>query len=293
MDLDELRVILAIAETGSVLAASEKLRLTRTTLRRRLDALEARVGAPLVFRGPSGAALTEAGQVVARHARAIVQESNALLASAREVGEQASGVLRVALPVGMPPHAIALLYGTLRATQPKLAIDARFSEDPLQALDEVDLVLHFGARLTNGPWITRVVHDMREVLLASPDYLREHGTPRTPEDLRDHALILWRRPGEDPRELPLVAGGSFAVEPMAVGADVHTLRLLAANGSGIGFVPEGNIPDPMMPPEALVPVLTDFIGRDCPLRMAVPEPLAHAPKVRRVLENLTAWLQAT
>jgi DNA-binding transcriptional LysR family regulator len=72
VDLEELRALLAVAETGSVLAASDRLKIPRATVRRRLDTLEARVGAPLVHRGPSGALLTEAGRSVATHARAIL-----------------------------------------------------------------------------------------------------------------------------------------------------------------------------------------------------------------------------
>ncbi|MDP2316896.1 MAG: LysR family transcriptional regulator [Pseudomonadota bacterium] len=293
MDLEELRVLLAVAESGSVLGASARLKVTRTTLRRRLESLEARVGAPLVFRGPSGAALTEAGEVVARHARTILDESAALLASARETGATAGGLLRVLLPVGLPPHALVLLHSALRAAHPRLSVEARYAEDPVgTTLTEVDLVFHFGDRLATGPWITRVVHPMTERLLASPGYLAARGTPRTPADLDGHDLLVWRRPGADARALPTLDGGAMPIAPTVVATDVHLLHTLAAAGSGLAFVPDGRIPDPTLPPDALVPVLPDHVGRDCPLRMVVPQPLARAPKVRTVLEQLARFLGA-
>ena len=107
MDLEELRAFLAVAETGSFLTAAKSLRLSRATLRRRIDQLEARAGVLLVDRTRMGAALTEAGSVLAARGRLMVQEASALLESVREAGAEPSGTLRVQLPVGLPPVASA------------------------------------------------------------------------------------------------------------------------------------------------------------------------------------------
>jgi DNA-binding transcriptional LysR family regulator len=112
--------LLAVAETGSVLAAPDRLKIPRATVRRRLDTLEARVGAPLVHRGPSGALLTEAGRSVATHARAILDETAALLASAREAGSRQPKPAPRTSPVVSP-----LLVGrpaAPRPTQPGAAL---------------------------------------------------------------------------------------------------------------------------------------------------------------------------
>lgn len=287
MDLDELRVILAVAETGSVLAASERLRLTRTTLRRRLEALEARVGAPLIYRGPAGATLTDAGEVVVGHARTILSESAALLAAAREAGESGGGTLRVVVPIGMPPLALTALYSAIHAMLPGMAFEARMVEDPLHALvDDVDLAFHFGAPPETGAWITRVVRPAREVLVANAAHFDRLGRPRTVEDLARCEILVWRRPGHDPHALPLVAGGSVPIRPALITGDVHILHSLAADGAGVAFVPDGQVsgtPD-------VVHVMPDIIGRDCPLRMLVPEAMAQSPKVRRLLDAINVFL---
>lgn len=287
MDLDELRVLLAVAETGSVLAASERLRLTRTTLRRRLESLEARVGAPLVFRGPAGASLTDAGEVVVRHARTILTESAALLASAREAGESGAGTLRVVLPIGMPPLALTALYSAVHGMLPGMAFEARLVEDPLHALvDDVDLAFVFGAPPESGAWITRVVRPAREVLVTSPALYEHLGRPSTLADLSRCELLVWHRPGHDPHALPLADGGSLAVRPTLITGDVHLLHALAANGAGVAFVPDGQVPGA---PE-VVQVMPDLVGRDCPLRMLVPEAMARSPKVRRLLDAISVFL---
>lgn len=290
MDLDELRALLAVAETGSVLAASDRLKLPRATVRRRLDTLEARVGAPLVYRGPSGALLTEAGRSVAARARTILDEAAALLASAREEGSSVGGTLRVLLPVGLPPHLLLPVLQALRAAHPRLHVHARLSEDPVGApLDDVDLAFHWGDRVTGGAWVTRVVLPMREELVASPAYLEARGEPRTAADLVHHELYTWARPGADPTLLPAETGG-IPIEPALVTADVHSLRLSALRGDALVFLPNPGLPDPGYPPDALRTVLPDLVRRDCPIRLLVPEAMADAPKVRRILTELEPFL---
>src|SRR5512140_3473195 len=137
MDLEELRAFLDVVETGSFLAAAESLGVSRTTLRRRVEALEARAGVPLLKSTQQGIVLTEAGEVLAQRGRIMMQETSALLASIREVGHEPTGVLRVVMPVGLPPHQLTPLFGLLRTHYPRLSVHARFSEDPLsEPLDD-------------------------------------------------------------------------------------------------------------------------------------------------------------
>ena len=77
--------------------------MSRATLRRRIDQLEARAGVHLVDRTRLGAPLTEAGKVLAARGRLMVNEASALLASVREAGSEPAGELRVLLPIGLPP----------------------------------------------------------------------------------------------------------------------------------------------------------------------------------------------
>ena len=81
MNLDELRAFLAVAELGSMAAAAERLGLSRATLRRRVNALEARAGVDLFERDHQGARLTLAGAVLQRRGAALLDESQALLRS--------------------------------------------------------------------------------------------------------------------------------------------------------------------------------------------------------------------
>lgn len=293
MDLEELRSFLAVVETGSFLAAATNLGVARATLRRRVDALEARAGVPLLERSARGVSVTEAGAVVMARGRQVVQEVSALVASVRELGREPVGVLRVMLPVGLPPHGLTSLFAVMRSAYPRLALQVRHVEAPLaERLDDVDLVVHFGSGAPPGPWLSYEVLPLREWLIASADYLERRGTPTTIDDLAGHELLSWLPPGEDGRLWPTLTGDPFEVEPSLITADVHLLRQFAVAGLGIAFVPDAGLPDPGVEEGALIPVLPGIIGRERALHVAVPAALAGLPKLRAVVRDIQSFAES-
>jgi DNA-binding transcriptional LysR family regulator len=292
MDLEELRAFLDVVEAGSFLAAAESLGVSRTTLRRRVEALEARAGVPLLNHTRQGILLTEAGEMLAQRGRIMMQETSALLASIREVGHAPSGLLRMVMPVGLPPHLLTPLFEALRTTYPLLRVHARFSDNPLgEPLSDVDMAVHFGEDTPRGPWLSYVVMRVSERLLASKEYLQRRGTPRSPQELRGHELFSWVVPGEDGRTWPTLRGTSFTVEPALITADIHLIRSCCIAGLGIGLVPSVELADPGTAADVLVPVLPEVVGRERPVRFSVPEALAEIPKIKLVLSHVRQFLE--
>jgi len=292
MDLEEFRAFLAVVETGSFLAAATNLNVARATLRRRVEALEARAGVPLLERSARGVVVTPAGSLLASRGRLVVQEATALIASVREIGREPVGVLRIALPVGLPPYVLTPLFDALRSAYPRLAIQLRISDDPLAGSHEdIDLMAHFGATGPSGSWLSYELVRMREWLLASSDYLERRGTPGSIEALGGHELLSWLAPGEDGRLWPTLSGEPIEVEPALVTADIHLIRQCVIAGLGIGFMPDIMLPDPGVAPGTLVPVLADRIGRDRALHIAIPSALAGLPKLQAVIRHLQAFLE--
>lgn len=295
MDTDDLRALIAVIEHGSTQAAAEATRASRSTLRRRLENLEAEVGVPLLVRGAAGAAPTPAGLALAERGRALVAEVAAMVAATRELRAEPEGLLRGLVPVGLPTHLMALVFAVLRERMPRVEFRCTIADDPLRELhDEVELVLHFGPPPARGSWISTVLARTPERLLASPLYLQERGAPASLDDLAQHTLLSWRAPGEEGRRWPLIAGGWWPVSPVFVCPDAHLVRQIAASGQGIALLPEGGVPEAPDMPGELVPVLPALVGRDNALRAMVPEALAGLPKGRAVLgaiRELVAGLQ--
>ncbi|KPK15084.1 MAG: LysR family transcriptional regulator [Myxococcales bacterium SG8_38] len=291
MDLDELRAFVAVVETGSIVAGARSLNFARATLRRRLDELEARAGVPLLHRTAHGVTPTEAGSVLAARGRRILQEASALLSSVREVGAEPTGELRFMVPVGLPPEGVTSLFAALRTKYPHLSLRVHFSEDPLGGLlEDVDVAVHFGTRSPAGSWVSYELLRVRERLIASREYLRRKGVPKTLDELAHHDLLAWDCPDGDATIWPTWQGTTLRVVPRVISPDIHLLRRCAAAGMGIAFLPDAEIPESDAPADGLVPVLPNDIGRERPLRVVVPAVLAEIPRIRAVLTEIRAFL---
>jgi DNA-binding transcriptional LysR family regulator len=200
-------------------------------------------------------------------------------------------VLRVLLPVGLPPHLLTPLLAFSRQRHPRLGYRAQFREDPVGGLVEnFDLAVHFGDSSPVGPWVSREVTRVRVWAIASREYLARRGTPQSPAELAAHDLLAWESPDDDPQKWPLRAGGTVSVQPMFVARHIHLVRQLAIAGHGIALVPDALLEDPGVAPGTLVPVLPDLIGREIGIRVVMPAVLAEIPRIRALLEMVRPFL---
>ncbi|MCC6644819.1 MAG: LysR family transcriptional regulator [Polyangiaceae bacterium] len=283
--LAELRAFLLVVDEGSFLSAATRLGVSRSTLRRQVDALEVAAGAPLIERGPRGVALTEAGARLARGGRAMQRDFGALLSSVRDEGGQPAGDVRVHLPTALHPGAVAALYGALRAGWPGVRVHATFSDAPDPSrLTDVDVALWFGAPTPGDRWVQHRVLDLRQRLLAHPSYLATRGAPRVVEDLASHDVLAWLAPGEREPRVTTAGGAVVPVSATIATMNAHVVHEIAHLGLGIAWAPDGELP-PGPAQVALVQVLKDEIGRDVTLWMGVPRAISQLPRIRVFLEN--------
>ncbi|WP_437486709.1 LysR family transcriptional regulator [Sorangium sp. So ce1014] len=290
MDLEELQAFLHVVKQGSFHAAAEATGMSRTTLRRRVESLQARAGVSLLESNRQGVVLTEAGRALAGRGQAMVEEASALVSSIRELGREPSGLLRLVLPVGLPPHLMAPLYASIRSAYPQLRLSCQFSNDPLsESLVDIDVAVHFGEGAPRGPWLSLAIMRIRERLCASKEYLARRGTPASIDDLAGHELLSWRAPGEDASGWPTRNGGRFPVEPALIATDIHLVRQCCLAGLGVALIPDAMIDGPAG--DELVTVLPDIVGRERAVRVTVPEALSEIPKVKMVLTHVRRFLR--
>ena len=285
LNLDLLRVFIAIVDGGSLAAAARSLKTSRATVRRNLGELEEQARTPLVFRTVDGLTPTDAGAVIVDRARQMLAEALTLLAQADSIGSEPSGLVRIAVILGTPPIGAALFLRVVRGRWPRLRFEIISSERPHEELlGRADVALTFERAIPEGPWRVLEITTAREWLVASPAYLAHRGQPERPEDLRRHDLLVWRSPEGPTNRLPLLDGGSVAVTPTFIASDIYVLRGMAIAGSGIAYLPDGELDMPDEPAGALVPVLPDVIGSSRPLRLLVPLALEETPRVRAIAE---------
>jgi DNA-binding transcriptional LysR family regulator len=284
MNLDELRVFLAVVEGGSLAAASKSLRFPMATLRRRLDELEVRLGAKLLVRTRQGAVPTSAGTVLAARARAVLSDVQSLSELVRQADTEPSGELVLVAQQGLPPGLVATFFAPLLTLYPKLVWRVRTSTDPLRDLgSDVDAVLCFRPAAPEGPRVARRLFDTPQRLVATPAYLERYGTPRTVEDVASHRLLLWRASAVEDDALYLTDGTRVPVLPALSMGDLFLLRQCAIAGAGIAFVPDAG--DDVIP-EGLVRVLDGVVGRPVSFWLLAHPTALQSPRLRAAFDQL-------
>ena len=189
MDWDHLRIFLAVARHGQLLAAARRLTLNHATVARRLDALEAALGAPLFERRPAGCVLTQAGERLLPAAERVESEMLAVAEGFREEAAEAAGTVRIGAPDGLGNYFLAAELGTLAAHHPNLIMElVPLPRTFSLSRREADLAIVLD-QPTEGRLLVSRLTDYTLGVYASAAYLAQEGTPQQAEDLAGHRLV--------------------------------------------------------------------------------------------------------
>lgn len=240
LDPNDLVVFAQVAEDGSLSRAAEKLSLPKSTVSRRLAALEEQLGERLLLRTTRRQSLTEFGHLLLEHARQVVAELDAVAALRERRQAAPSGRLRVSMPGDLATLFLAESMAAFVAMYPDIQLELDLGARRVDLLGEgFDLAVRMGELPSDGLLAARRLAVMSAGLYASPDYLAQHGAPAEPDDLMKHqALHLLNRDGE-PRAWLLTRDEARwqAVVPGRVSANSPDvlLRMAVAHG-GIAAV---------------------------------------------------------
>jgi DNA-binding transcriptional LysR family regulator len=189
MDFEDLRTFVNVADAGGVSAAARRLGVSKSIVSRRLFRLEAELGVQLLARTTRGAALTEAGVTFREHAARVRAEIDAALETILPAGEL-RGRLRIAAPLSLGPTHLAPVLAEMALRHPQLHVQASYSDRFVDIVGEgFDCAIRVGY-LNDSNLIARRVGVLTGTLVASPDYVREHGAPETPNDLLGHQALM-------------------------------------------------------------------------------------------------------
>jgi DNA-binding transcriptional LysR family regulator len=235
MDLDDLRTFVDVAEAGGVSAAARRLGVSKSIVSRRLFRLEAELGVQLLARTTRGAALTEAGVTFREHAARVRAEIDAALETILPAGDL-RGRLRIAAPLSLGPTHLAPVFAEMARRHPLLHVQASYSDRFVDIIGEgFDCAIRVGY-LNDSNLIARRVGPLTGTLVASPDYIREHGAPETPDDLLAHQALMQ---GTETWQF-LDGDKTISVHPQGqFKADNGTaLAAAAVAGLGIAWLPD-------------------------------------------------------
>jgi len=258
---NDLLLFARVADAGSFSRAAEQLGLPKSTVSRRIAALESHLGERLLLRTTRKLAVTDFGHSVLEHAHQVVAEveAAALLAQNRQV--EPSGRLRVSMPGDFATHVMGNLLAAFIARFPAIALEIDLSPRRVDLIGEnFDVAIRMGDLPDDASLAARRLAVFSASLYASPAYLARRGVPSEPEALMAHdALRLLSRTGE-PLAWELVRGEErwTGIPPgRATANSPELLTRLARAGAGITIVGD-HFADPYVTNGELVCVLADW-----------------------------------
>ncbi|HEX6690748.1 MAG TPA: LysR family transcriptional regulator [Burkholderiales bacterium] len=192
--MDKLRAMagfVRIVDKGSLTAAAAELGISLPSMVRTLAALERELGATLLNRTTRRINLTDEGRQYLEQCRSVlaqVQEAEAKLLSRRTTPR---GRLAVTASVLFGRNYVAPLVSEFLQRHPEVSAELLFVDRVVNLVEEgVDAAIRIG-RLADSSLAAIPLGEMRRVVCASPAYLRSHGVPRRPEELRAHRCVRF------------------------------------------------------------------------------------------------------
>lgn len=283
MDWNDLRHFLAVAESGSTLAAARSLRVSQTTVARRIAALEEALAVELFDRRQAGYALTEAGESLLPAAREVQRSAQAFADAAASQHREAGGTVRLTT---WDLYAVTILVPLLRELHerhPAIRIEVDSSETVRDlAAGAADIALRVSDNPHGGGLVGRRIATDDWAVYCSRAYAESKGVPRTHDALRGHALIggggeaIWRYYRE--------WLAAFELEDAVVMHHGSVPGLLAAVRGGLGiaalpcFIADRE-PD-------LVRCMPPARGETRGIWLLTHERLRRTPRIRAVLDFL-------
>ncbi len=187
--LKQIETFVAVATRGSLTAAANAEGVAPGVVSRRLNALESRLGVKLLLRTTRRVTLTFEGSAYLEDCQRIMRELGDAEASVTLGGVKARGHLRVSAPAGFGRKHVAPLIMQFLDANPEVTLNLDLSDRLVDLVNEgVDCAIRVG-ELSDSSLVSIKLAETRRVVVASPDYLERHGTPRTLADLSRHNCL--------------------------------------------------------------------------------------------------------
>jgi DNA-binding transcriptional LysR family regulator len=284
--LDGVEVFLAVAQHRNFRRAAAELGVTPSAVSQSIRALEAHVGAPLFSRTTRSVGLTEAGERFYSRARPAFEELLAARELARDVGQRATGRLRLTVPRAVVPLILEPVIASFCHANPEVELEIAASEEL------VDIAAHgFDAGIRLGHFIeadmvaVRLTPSFPLIVIGSPEYLARRTRPKTIADLREHSCLRFRRSNGSIAPWRFMDGNQ-AIEAVVSGpliaSDYSTLAAASARGLGLAQVPEP-VARARTRAGNLEPLLTSFATE-------LPGVFLYYPGHRQILPKLRAFI---
>lgn len=238
MKVDDLKLFLKVVELGSFTAAANALDLPRANVSRRIGELEQSLGTPLFHRTTRSLSLTTSGEGYVEN----LQKAVDLLDFANEQVSNKNNEVRGKIKIGLLPETNELVQPILFDFQdkyPHVELDIRninngFTDMFKQGLD----IAFHGGELFDSDLVARKLLMLDKCIVASPNYLKTFGEPKTVQELKDHHIVCSRWPSGEVDNVWQFQDESVDLYPKLISNNIGFVKNATVLDRGIGFIPK-------------------------------------------------------
>ncbi len=289
MGLDDALIFTRVVECHSFTQAAQSLSMQKSTVSRRIALLEERLGVRLLNRTTRKLRLTEVGQAYYERCRQIMLDFAEAEQAVMQLQQEPSGLLRITAPIEFGQFFLGSVLGHFMRQYPQISAEVELTSRDVDPLEEgVDIAIQVG-QPRDSTLIARKLLESRRRLCASPEYLAQHGAPRSIEELAGHRAILL--PQDSPRYWPLV-GEQVSCQRVLSCNNITLAREAALAGAGIAGLPV-MISEEALGNGRLVELLPDARLPVGELYAVYPSRRFQAMKVKAFLDFLMSSLRQT
>ena len=288
-DLNDTLIFVKVVEHGSFVSAAKSLRLPKTTVSRKVQELEMRLGAQLLHRTTRKLGLTEAGNVYFEHSQRIARDLSEAESAISQLQAGPRGWLRFTAPYSIGIVLFAPLLGEFHMRHPEVRVEMLLSNEPLDLIGgEIDVALRIGT-LPDSTYVARKLGTLNTQVYAGTAYIARYGEPLHPDELQYHRTLAMQKNRHGNGYQWSLDDGSgkrnFPINPILVANDPAAMKgaLLCGEGVMIGadvmvrpFVEQGFVKR----------VLAGWTGGEYELNAVFPRGHARSPKVRAFVDFL-------
>lgn len=285
----DLELLVRAAELGGLSAAARALDWSPAAASAAVKRMEAEWGVPLFVRSTRSLRPSAEGERLLPHVRQALQALQEGRAAAQAQHQALHGELQLALPSDLGRHVLLPWLEEFQQRHPRLALRLHLEDRNSDLVrTPVDLAIRYGAPDAPSQVALPLVPDNRRVLVASPAYLAQHGSPSTPQALGEREALRFMLGGEVPAAWPICVDGQWLQVPVQgrrSANDGEVVKRWALAGLGIAYKSWLDVAAELAAGR-LVQLNAHWLGEASPLNLVVPARRQLTPAVR----SLRDWL---
>jgi DNA-binding transcriptional LysR family regulator len=292
VNLNRLAIFVALVRAGSFTAAAEQLGMTKAMVSQHLLKLERELGVTLIVRSTRRMALTEAGVTFHADCVQLLEQAQSAIERIGDRRNTPRGTLRLTTTTDYGMAVIAPALAEFRRLHPQLQVDLVINDQVSDLIAErFDLAIRIGWLRDSSLRAARL-GSFRQLVMATPGHIAEHGLPRRPEELATHPWIAMSTLVA-PLRWTFTRGGTRRTVRMTQAMQANNaaaIRALVLSGAGVSVLPDYLVQDDVQPGSLQV-LLAQYRLPEGGIYAVYPDPQPPA-KVRAFIDFMRDRLAA-